>query len=123
MKFTAMKPETAIIGVLILGAAYFAYKAKSSLGETFDLVANSDMVTGLTHPIESLSALFSSPEQLQKKYAGTLSTTENFQNYIDANGGNAAYIAAHQNGTFSGAPYDASKTYPKKYNPLSVFNL
>lgn len=105
----------ATLGVLGLGV-YLIYKYTSSAGKL------STLGDGLTHPIESLSALFYSSEGLEKKYASPngAQLTQSFSDYIDRNGGTEAYIAAHQNGTWQGTAFTNPNYAPyiKPVNPV-----
>lgn len=50
-------------------------------------VEDLDIYQGLSHPLESLAALTLTEAEIQKKYSGTVIPTDNYQNYINQNGG------------------------------------
>lgn len=94
--------------VLLIGGgilvAYMIYRFKNRLADS--LAEKSDTLQqGLTHPIDALSAFAGGIIGVQPSFEGGIKLTPNFQAYVDANGGVDAYILAHQNGTFQGAPY------------------
>lgn len=120
---------------LVVGGLYIAYKvAQNGLDNLFgtngtliDLAGTGQTLgQGLQHPITALAALFKTDAQLQADIKANNPNgaylTQNYQNYIDLNGGIDAYTAAHRNGTFKGAPYDANIQYQKPVFKNNVIN-
>lgn len=94
------KNQTLILAVGgVLVASYVIRKLTPSgvVGEKLTTLAE-----GLTNPIDALIA----NAGILPKNTSDAQLTKDFQKYIDENGGIEAYIAAHKNGTFTGAPFN-----------------
>lgn len=96
-----MQDKTAlIIGGAVLVIGYWAIKtAANTTGKALNWLGDK----GFNNPLDAIAANFGIlPDN---KSGATL--TPDFQDYINQNGGMAAYIKAHKNGTFTGSPYFA----------------
>lgn len=109
MKFSAINTNILIVGGLVAGAGYWFFNQDS---------VNQNLATikeGLAHPLDALTAAAGSAIGIEPTVQGGTEITDNYNYYLLLNGGMDAYIAAHQDGTWSGDSFNDSIDYKKRY--------
>lgn len=76
---------------------------------------------GLKNPLDALGALAGSVVGIEPKVSGGIQSTDNFNYYLQLNGGIEKYLEQKRAGTFTGEPYNSSIDYKKELQNKSLF--